>query len=52
MTPKCSTLLILAGILCVPTALPAQESEGVVEVTCPEIPMTTMEMRACAWLDL
>ena len=52
MTPKCSTLLILAGILCVPAALSAQETEDVVEVTCPEIPMTTMEMRACAWLDL
>jgi len=52
MTPKCSTLLFLAGILCIPAALPAQGTEDVAEITCPDIPMTTLEMRDCAWLDL
>ena len=48
MNGRCSWYLTLVAILCVPAALYAQESEGVVEVTCPEIPMTTIEMRACA----
>ena len=52
MNGRCSRLLFLAGILCVPGALPAQETEDVAEITCPDIPMTTHEMRDCAWLDL
>ena len=52
MNSRCSWYLTLAAILCVPAVLHAQETEDVAEITCPDIPMTTHEMRDCAWLDL
>ena len=52
MNSRCSWYLTLAAILCVPAVLHAQDSDDVAEITCPDIPMTTHEMRDCAWLDL
>ncbi len=48
MTRRCSQLLVLAAALCVPSALLAQEIQDIAEVRCPDLPMTTIEMRACA----
>jgi uncharacterized protein YecT (DUF1311 family) len=44
-------LLILATALCVPSVLLAQEIQDIEEVRCPDTPMTTIEMRACAAMD-
>ena len=51
MTRRCSQLLVLAAALCVPSALLAQEIQDIAEVRCPDLPMTTIEMRAFAALD-